>query len=186
MFRYKRLNFGISCAPEMYNKIIQQVFEGCKGVKSIYADVVVYGATEKEDNDNLEQVHVLQILRERGLTLNQDKCMFNMKQIEFMGHVLSAKGIGLSQSKVQVIFDARTPQSVSEVKSFMGLVNFMGRFIPNLATLMEPLNRLTRKDTKFKWKTEQEESFQQLKWEMARATNLAYFNAKATMQVIAL
>ncbi|CAC5412905.1 unnamed protein product [Mytilus coruscus] len=160
LFRYKRLMFGISCAPEMYNKIIHQALGGLRGVNSIYDDIIVHGKSE-EHNRNLEQL--LCRLLEKGLTLNIDKCQFNMERIEFMGHILSEHGIGVSDSKVQAIKEARKPQTVTEVKSFMGLVNFTGRFIPNLAIVAEPLNRLKRKHQSFKWGPDQDDAFDKLK-----------------------
>ncbi|VDI33559.1 Hypothetical predicted protein [Mytilus galloprovincialis] len=170
IFRYKRLMFGINCAPEMYNKVMSQVFQGLEGVRNIFDDVVVYGSTSNEHNDRLDAV--LQRLEERGLTLNIDKCKFNMANIEFMGHMLSEHGIGVSQSKVEAIVNSRRPESVSEIRSFLGLVNFVGRFIPNLATAAEPLHRLLHKERKFQWGPEQNDSFEKLKKGLVDASNL--------------
>ncbi|CAC5425334.1 unnamed protein product [Mytilus coruscus] len=183
LFRYKRLMFGISCAPEMYNKIIHQALGGLPGVNSIYDDIIVHGKSEEEHNRNLEQL--LCRLLEKGLTLNIDKCQFNMERIEFMGHILSEHGIGVSDSQLQAIKEARKPQTVTEVKSFMGLVNFTGRFIPNLATIAEPLNRLMKKNKPFNWGPEQDDAFEKLKQCLANNTNLAYFDINADTQVIA-
>jgi hypothetical protein len=105
LFRNKRLLFGISCAPEMYNKIIHQALSGLPGVNSIYDDIVVHGKFEEEHNRNLEEL--LCRLQEKGLTLNIDNCQFNMERIEFMGHTLSEHGIGVSESKLQAIKEAR-------------------------------------------------------------------------------
>ena len=169
MYRYNRLNFGISCAPEMYNKIIQQIFQDLPGVRNIYDDVIVYGSTEQEHDQNL--LNVLNRLSEKGLTLNKEKCQFNMKYIQFMGHVLSGEGISLDQSKVKDLLETRESQSVAEIKSFLGLVNFMGKFIPNLATITEPMYRLTHKNTKFGWKAEQSEAFKLVKEKVAKITS---------------
>ena len=83
LYRYKQLRFGISCAPEMYNKIIHQALCGLTSVSSLYDDIIVHGKNEEEHNRNLE----LQRIQAKGLTLNTDKCHFNMPQIEFMGHI---------------------------------------------------------------------------------------------------
>jgi hypothetical protein len=85
---------------------------------------------------------------------------------------LSAHGIGVSQSKVDAVVQARRPESASEVRSFLGLMNFVARFIPDLATKAEPLHRSLHKDTKFKWGPEQEKSFNQLKQSLVDASNL--------------
>ena len=156
-----------------------QALSGLPGINSIYDDIVVHRKSEKEYNRNLEQL--LCRLQEKDI----DKCQFNMERIEFMGHILSEHGIGVSESKVQAIKEARKPQTVTEVKSCMGLVNFTGRFIPNLATIAEPLNRLMRKNQPFSWGPEQDAAFEKLKPCLANNTNLAYFDVNAETQVIA-
>ena len=78
---------------------------------------------------------VLERLQEKGLTLNPEKCEFRIPRITFMGHHVSEKGIGPTQAKVEAVLNAREPQSAAEVRSFLGLVNFCSRFIPNLRLL---------------------------------------------------
>ena len=121
LYRYKWLMFGISCAPEMYNKIIHQALSGLTGVSSIYDDIIVHGKHEEEPNRNLELL--LQRIQAKGLTLNVDKCHFSMPQIEFMRHKLSEHGIGVAETKVTTIREARRPQTVSEVQ-FYGIGKF--------------------------------------------------------------
>ena len=106
---------------------------------------------------------VMERLREKGLTLNSDKCQFRISKIEFMGHVLSEKGIAPTEEEVKAILEARRPTTVSEVRSFLGLVNFCLRFIPDLATTAEPLRRLTRKDVAFSWGNDQKTAFKCVK-----------------------
>ena len=107
--------FGISCAPEMYNKIIHRALGGLTGFSSIYDDIIVHGKNEEEHIRNLEIL--LQRTQAMELTLSVDKCHFNMPQIEFTGHILSEHGIGVAESRVTAIREARRPQTVSEVKS---------------------------------------------------------------------
>ena len=111
--------------------MISQLLQGagCTGCRNISDDIVVYGKDVADHDEKLQKV--LHTLKHRGLTLNKAKCIFRMNRIEFMGHLLSERGIG-------------TPGSPSaEVRSFFGLVNFSGRFISDLATKAEPLRRLT-------------------------------------------
>lgn len=183
LFRYKRLMFGISSAPEIYNHIIQQVLQGCEGARNISDDIIVHGRTIEEHNNRL--VNVLNTLKENGLTLNREKCQFNMPHLMFMGHVLSAKGIGLADEKFKAIMEAREPQNPSEVRSFLGLVQFCARYICDYSTLVEPLRRLTRLNTKFEWGPEQAHAFKRLKEELAGAEILAYFDSTKKTQVIA-
>jgi len=185
LFRYKRLMFGICSAPELYQHVISQVLlgAGCTGCQNISDDIVVYGKTVEEHDARLKKV--LQTLNERGLTLNQKKCVFRMNEIEFMGHLLSEKGIGPTQSRVKVLQDAREPKNSSEVRSFLGLVNFSARYINDLATKAEPLRRLTQKNVPFKWEKEQQKAFDELKNSLTDVESLAYYNPDLKTRVIA-
>ena len=137
LYRYKRLNFGISSASEMYQHIIEQVIQGCEGARNISDDIIVCRKRREEHDARVCQV--LERLRDRGLTLNPDKSKFHMDRLVFMGNVLSRKGIAPEEVKVEAILHAKQLENVSEVRSFLGLVNFNARFIPDLATIAEPL-----------------------------------------------
>lgn len=102
-------------------------------------------------------------MSEADFTLNVEKCEFNMFKLVCLGHILSEKGIGPADVKVKAEVEAREHESASEILSFMGLVNYSARFIPDLATVAEPLCRLTKKDVKFIWGREQQTSFDELK-----------------------
>ena len=129
LYRYRRLMFGITSAPEKYQKIISDVLAGCKGVANIADDLVVYGADLWEHDANLHKV--LTRLREKGLTVNGDKCQFRLPKLTFFGHKLSAQGVAPSEEKIAAVVYARPPQNVSEVRSFVQLVQYSAKFIPD-------------------------------------------------------
>ena len=133
----------------------------CEGVRVIADDIIVFGSNVKEHDVKLEKV--LATLCSRNLTLNPDKCKFGMEKLIFMGHVLSKDGIQPIGRRVKAVNEAKRPETVNEVRSFLGLVNYCGRFINNLSTIEEPLRRLTRKNVNWAWGSEQERSFQELK-----------------------
>ena len=95
----------MSCAPECYQRVIQQVLEGCEGTHNISDDIIVYGKSQTEHDERLHRV--LQRIKSRGLTLNGNKCAFSMDRLVFMGHVLSEKGIGPAAAKAEAIVKAR-------------------------------------------------------------------------------
>ena len=107
-----------------------------------------------------------------------------MDRLVFMGHVLSRKGIATEEIKVEAILNAKEPENASEVRSFLGLVNFNARFIPDLATVVEPLRRLTKKNVEFKWGSEQRKSFKILKERLANAETLGYYDPNATKTIV--
>jgi len=182
LFRYKRLMFGISSAPEKYQQVIQQVLHDCSGTANISDDIIIFGSDTDEHDRRLEQVLVR--LEEKGLTLNKEKCVFHMPKLTFMGLVLSQRGIGPTEEKVKAVTETREPQNASEVKSFLGLVNFNARFIPDLATVAEPLRRLTKKGEPFVFGPEQHAAFTALKQRMAQAETLGYFDRNAKTKII--
>ena len=183
LYWYKRLMFGISCAPEMYQKVLHQILQECDGAHNILDDVIVHAPTEEEHDKRFE--NVVRVLSSRGLTLNRDKCQFKMSHLEFMGHVLSARGIGPADVKVKAVVDAREPMNAVEVQGFLGLVNFTARFIPDLATVSAPLRQLTKSGEPFVWGPEQQQSFDELKKRLSSAETLGYFDKNAPTKVIA-
>ena len=183
LYRYKRLNFGISCAVEMFQKVIQQVIQGCDGVQNILDDIIVHAPNQEEHDKRLQKL--LSVLQEKGITLNREKCEFSMPKLEFMGLVLSERGVGPSEAKVSAVMNAREPMSVSEVRSWLGLVQYNARFIPDLATVSEPLRKLTHQNAMFKWGQAEQKSFDQLKKCLANAETLGYYDKNAPTQVIA-
>ena len=108
-----------------------------------------------------------------------------MSELVFMGHVLSANGIGPAENKVKAINDAREPRTAAEVRSFLGLLNFQARFLPNLASVSEPLRKLTRKGTVFVLGKDQQNAFADLKKRLCNANVLGYYDKNAKTQVIA-
>ena len=183
VFRYKRLLFGVCSASEQYQQEISKVLAGIEGAQNISDDVIVHGADQEMHDKRLHAV--LRRLRERGLTLNREKCQFNMNRLVFMGILLTEKGIGPTEERVKAIADAREPESVTELRSFLGLANYSARFIPQFATTTEPLRKLLKKEEPFNFGLEQRAAFKQVKKALAHCQKLAYFQKEATTRVIA-
>ena len=173
IFRYLRLIFGVSSALEHFQYLIAALFLGEKGIVVIYDDILIHGATQEEHDKAL--VRCLEILRENHLTLNKGKCMFNKREIEFFGFTISKRGIQPTVSKVAAIKSFPAPKNAKEVRSFLGLINYLIRFIPNLATHTYCLRMLTKKDCKFVWSEVEQEAFENLKDMVTSETVLKHF-----------
>lgn len=176
LFRYTRLMFGIVCAPEVFQEIMEMVLSGCENCFNFIDDVIIFG----ESKEQLEK-HVKAVLgrfKEYNIRLNYEKCTFSVKEIRFLGHLLSENGIKPSSDKVLAIKQFRQPKSSEEVRSFLGLVNFVGKFIPDLATLTDPLRALMKKDTPFEWSEAQDNAFSTLKERLSLICILGYYNVK--------
>ena len=174
---YKRLLFGISCTPEMYQNILQQLLQGCDGVRNVMDDIIIHSKTKEEHEVHLKKV--LSVLQEKGLTLNKEKCQFYMSKLEYMGHELSEQGIKPSKAKIESVKNAGNPKNASEVRSFLDLVNSNARYIPDYASISSPLRELTKKNAKFRWNTSHRNAFKKLKDKLSDAHALAYFDVNA-------
>ena len=183
LFRYKRLSFRVNSAPEKYQQIVRQVVSDISGVQNIADDLIVHGKNNEENDRNLHRV--LQRLEEKNLTLNPQKCQFRMDKVVFMGLLVSKYGIGPTEEKVCAVLESSCPTTSTEVRSFLGMVGFSARFIPNFATIAEPLRVISRQGVPFVWGSEQEASFQELKQQLTSAPVLAYFDKEAHTRVIA-
>lgn len=183
LFRYTRLMFGINCAPEIFQKLMEQMLSGCDGCLNFIDDVLVFGRDQMEHNDRLNKAK--ETLCEKGIILNDEKCIYGVSKIKFLGHILSEKGIAADSDKLEAIRNFREPVTGEEVRSFLGLVNYVGKFIPNLATLTEPLRLLVKQKQKFVWAKEQQRAFAELKRHMSNPATLGYFDVDDRTQVIA-
>lgn len=181
LFRYKRLMFGITCAPEIFQKLMEQLLSGCEGCLVYIDDVLLFGKDEAELRERTDKV--LRILSEKGVILNDEKCVFGVKEIQFLGHKLTGNGIAPSEDKVWAVKQFRIPKTMEEVRSFLGLVTYVGKFIPNLATITDPLRRLTQKGIHFQWKNEQQQAFDELKGLITSDICLGYYNVDDQTQL---
>lgn len=174
LYRYRRLPFGLTNAPDIFQETLQTVvLAGCEGQINYLDDVLIFGRTKKEHDENLEQV--MKSLENHNVKINEEKCAFGKQSVEFLGFVVSAEGWKIEEEKISALRNFRHPESIAEVKSFLGLVNFIGKFIPNRADKTIRLRELARAD-RFFWNQELEDEFELLKNEAWDTITLGYFN----------
>lgn len=183
LYRFKRLMFGITCAPEIFQRIMSNLIKDCDGCMNFIDDIIVYGDTLEEHDKRLE--HVMNVIKLSGMTLNDQKCEFRKDRIQFMGFILSQKGVEITDDKVGAIKSFREPTTSEEVRSFLGLVTYVGRFIPDLSTKTEPLRNLLRKNCKFQWGELEKTSFEKLKLSLIHGQCLGFYDPDDITQVIA-
>ena len=149
LHRYKRLPFGTASSPAIFQRSMDIILQRLDYVACIQYDVLISGS---DDNSHLRNLKaVLQRLDTYGLRLKQEKCKFMQTSVTYMGNTLTAKGISPTEEKVKAIKETPTPQNTTQLRSFLGLLNYHGRFIPNLSTTLYPLNQLVRKDQPWNW-----------------------------------
>ena len=180
---FKRLPFGISLAPEIFQRTMEKILEGIDGVVCFMDDVVVCGDTDEQHDARLKQV--LDRVIQAGLKLNREKCEFNQKDLIFLGHKFGPNGIEPDKAKVEAIQNMPEPENETELRRFLGMVNYLGRFVPNLSQIMHPLNALLNKDAVWLWGHEQREAVKKLKESLTSSPTLVYFEMNRETAVAA-
>ncbi|KFD60500.1 hypothetical protein M514_27336, partial [Trichuris suis] len=148
-------------------------WSGIPGYVAYLDDIIVTGANVTEHLQNLDTL--LGRLGENGLRSRVEKCKFFQQEVEYLGHVINANGLRLSETRVRAIKALPRPRNLRELLAFLGKVNYYGKFISNFASLCAPLHALRKKGALFKWHSEQEDAFQCLKDVLVQVTNLGAF-----------
>lgn len=177
LFKYRRLVFGLSSAPAIFQKTIEVVLSGIEGVICFLDDVLITGKNQTEHLSRLKSV--LDKFREAGLTLREDKCEFFQDEVTYLGHIINKHGIRKCNDKVKAILNAPVPTDVKQLQSFLGLVNYYRNFVPNASALLAPLYDLLKKGAKWDWSVERNQAFETIKKSLASDTVLAHFDPKA-------
>ena len=139
-------------------------------------DVVVFGDSAISHDAILKRV--LDRIRNSGLRLNKEKCVFRTNRLEFLGHIIGAEGISVCPKKIDAIRFMKPPANVKELQRLLGMINFVAKFVSNAQTILGPLNELLRKDSAWVWDHSQSESFEKIKDMVCRSPVLAYFDPK--------
>ena len=174
LYRYKRLNYGTNAAAEIFQYTLQAQLQALKGVKNIADDIIVYGTTREEHDENIDRC--LKRLFDRGLRLNQSKCKFLNETLEFFGQIFSKDGCKPDPKRYTALKNAPKPTNVSEVRSLLGMATYSSKYIPNFATITAPLRILTKKNAKFEWTSTHQDAYDQLTSALSSAPCMAYFS----------
>ncbi|KAL1279202.1 hypothetical protein QQF64_025875 [Cirrhinus molitorella] len=180
---FRRLPFGITSAPEIFQKRMSELLRNIEGVCCYMDDILVYGRTQEEHDHRLDEV--LKAIHASGLKLKKEKCNFGQKELGFVGHCLSQEGISPDPEKVRAIRDLSKPQNLTELKRMLGMINYLCRYLPHSATVLQPLNELLRADTVWRWDKSQEEAFTKVKEMLVAAPVLAYYDVNKPTVVTA-
>ena len=174
LFQYNWLPFGVLSAPAIFQCYTETLVEGLPNVFVYIDDVLVTGATLEEHLGNLSKV--LECLQVAGLRLNQAKCAFLKPSIEYLGHVIDKEGLHPTSEKIRAIREAPTPRNVEELRSFLGLINYYSKFLPNLSSKLAPLYNLLNRKQKWEWSTAQEMTFQAAKEALQADSLLVHYD----------
>ncbi|XGW34211.1 hypothetical protein V3C99_018216 [Haemonchus contortus] len=174
MFVYNRVPFGIASIPAIFQRIMETTLAGIEGVIIYLDDITV---TAPDDVTHLARLReMLKRLREAGFKLKREKCEFLKEEMELLGHIVDGQGIRPSPKKVQAMLNMPEPKNLKEVESFLGMVQYYGKFIPNLSTLAAPLNGLRKKGVAFRWEEAQRNAVKQIKQRLTEVDVLTHYD----------
>ena len=180
---FNKMPFGISSAPEHFQKRMSQILAPLDGVLCMMDDVLDYGKTTAEHDKRL--LAVMEKISAAGVTLNPKKCEFSQRQLKFLGHIVNEQGIQADPDKTAAISDMPAPTNVSELRRFMGMANQLRKFSMNLADITQPLRQLLSKKATWIWGPPQEQALAKVKEELMKPTILALYNPLSPTKICA-
>ena len=164
LYRMNRLTMGMKNAASIFQKVMEGVLSDIKGILIYQDDIAIFAENMESLEKRLKAVKTR--LREKNITINEEKSVEYCESLTFLGFKISAKGIEPDNRLVNKIQDIKVPTTCKEVAQFLGLINYFGRFIPNFSSKIAPLNEIRRMNT-FQWTAKCMQSFESLKKEIS-------------------
>jgi hypothetical protein len=183
LYEWLVMPFGLTNAPSTFMRLMNHALRAFLGrfVVVYFDDILVYS---KSSDEHIDHLHcVLTVLRKEKLYANLKKCSFCLDKVVFLGFVVGAKGIAVDEEKVKAIKEWPTPKSITEVRSFHGLASFYRRFVKDFSTLTAPLTEIVKKSVGFKWGSEQDRAFIEIKERLCGAPLLALPDFSKTFEI---
>lgn len=161
LFRYNRMVFGVKVFPAIFQQVMDEMLAGLSGVAAYIDDIFVSGATPQAHDQTLSAV--LDRIRDYGFKLKFEKCRFFVDEVEYLGFIINKHGLKPNPERVAAIIQMPQPSNVSELRSFLGAINFYSRFVENMRLHRGPLDELLKANIEWKWTKQHQQCFQQLK-----------------------
>lgn len=168
-FKFLRLPFGLTSAPEKFQELTSKHF------------IMIAGSTKEEHDATLKKV--LKEARENNIKFNPKKVQFMKRKVEFLGFVFGSEGVEPDKDRITSVLELKKPNDRKELQSFLSMINYLRGFIPNLSDLVTPFRVLLKKDISWEWGLIQQKSFAQLKEIFCSLPMLSNFNLKDTFEI---
>ncbi|MCG8076812.1 MAG: DDE-type integrase/transposase/recombinase, partial [Candidatus Thiodiazotropha taylori] len=173
-YRYLRLPFGISASSDLFQQKMDEICEGLTGVKAIVDDILCYGRSTQEHDENLRKL--LERAGEKGVRFNPEKCTIGVHEVPFFGHVISDQGLKADPSKIEAIVNLEPPDSKEKLETLLGMANYMSKFAPRLADITAPLRVLLQDKVAFCWDAPQQRAFEEVKSVITNSPALGFYD----------
>jgi len=173
-YQYNKMPFGLVNAPATFQRVMDRVLCGIKGMECLVYldDVIIYSSTFGEHCERLH--HVLDRLQRANLKIKLEKCEFAKERVKYLGHLVTADGVQPDPDKITAVKEYPRPQTIKDVRAYLGLAGYYRRFVSGFADIAKPLTSLLKKEGKFVWGPEQELAFNQLKESLCSDAVLIY------------
>ena len=182
-YEYTVMPFGLTNAPATMQSLVNDTLrEYLDRFCVVYLDdILIFSDNEKEHEGHVTTV--LQALEKAGLRIKPEKCAFHVNEVEYLGFIITSQGLRMDPAKIRTVKSWKTPGSVKELLSFLGLANFYRKFIKGYSSIAAPLTNLTKNDTPWAWGHEEEKAFNKLKEQFDEGRILIPFDASKEIVV---
>lgn len=175
-FRFLRMPYGIKTAPEIFQRTYSELFRDIPNVEIYIDDIMIWAENEIEHRNILQKV--LERAKQHGVKFNKEKCIIGAREIKFLGHKFSEKGLEIDENKIEAIIKMEEPKDKKAVEQFLGVITYVSRFIKGLTDVTTPLRMLVKKDAEFVWQAEHKKVFEKIKSILSKSPVLQYYNPK--------
>lgn len=176
LMRFNRLPFGVSVAPSIFQETMDKILVGIKDVYCYLDDILIGG---KDFEDCQKKVHeVFERLDKHNVKVNEGKCEYFKEKLEFLGFIISGIGLHPTNEKIEALINAPQPKDLMQLQSFLGMLNYYQRFIPNLSGELHPLYELLQKDVEYVWTKERNDTFEKAKRLLLKHNVLVHYDPK--------
>jgi hypothetical protein len=161
-YEFLVMPFGLTNAPSTFQGLMNSIFKPFlrKFVLVFFDDILIY---RRSWEDNVRHVDkVLQLLKEQQLYAKPSKCFFGVKEVEYLGHIVSHEGVKVDPNNIKAMMDWPIPKTLNNLRGFLGLIGYYRKFVQNYGRIVAPLMTLTKKDA-FAWTPKETKSFEQIK-----------------------
>ncbi|XP_037501562.1 uncharacterized protein K02A2.6-like [Rhipicephalus sanguineus] len=173
LFAYNGLPYGIASALAIFQRRMEALLQGIPGTRVFLDDVLI---SEPEDSYGKTVRSVLQVFRENGIQLREDKCVFGAREVTYLGHRIDREGLHSSERKMEAIMQPPAPQNVQELRSFLGLITYYRSFLPNMSTVLAPLYQLLQQNATWRLTALEKEAFSNAKSALKNSDLVVHFD----------
>jgi hypothetical protein len=173
-YQYCRLPMGIKSAPEVFQRKMDEIFSKIPGVEIIMDDILIHANNLTQHNKILTEV--LETARRNNVTFKPKKTKLGLKQVDYAGHLLTEDGVKVSDSKVKAIKEMSTPKNKEQLRTFLGMMTYLSRYIPNYSERSALLRDLLKEDAEWYWSTAHNKYFEDLKKRITEAPVLKFYS----------